>query len=637
MCGICGFFQPSGLDSESEKTLSLMRDSLAHRGPDAAGAWLDPAAGIALGHRRLSILDLSSLGSQPMSSPCGTYVVSFNGEIYNHAELREQLSAAGHRFKGTSDTEVLVTALTEWGLDQTIARSNGMFAIAVWDQRARTLSLIRDRLGEKPLYYGWFGDSFLFGSELKALKCHPAFSNALDHDAISQYLIYNYVPAPRSIYANVSKLPPGCKVTVSQKGDSEPVPYWSLSEGTGTCTALTDDEACSGLEHLLRDAVKRRSIADVPVGAFLSGGIDSSYIVALMQAQRKSPVQTFCVGFEEAGFNEANEAKRVAHLLGTCHTEFYLSAKEAGQILSSLPMLYDEPFSDSSQIPTYLVSRLARKSVKVVLTGDGGDEIFCGYSRFILARTLWRLKSILPPYAGKSLAFMLRTLPERVWDKSLSWLLWMSGILRTPRDLSGLVGKLGYVLCAKDSRDIYLNLVGNWTNRSRESLAFHQPTSTNPESLESFTQWMLRHDLTHYLPDDILVKVDRATMGVGLEARPPFLDHRVVEFAAQLPVRFKLRRGQTKWILRRLLMKVLPSELFDRQKKGFSIPLGSWLRGPLREWAEDFLTPAKLAYTGVFDVRTVRARWKQHLAGDGSWQSFLWSILIFQTWHSTHG
>jgi len=639
MCGITGFFTPGGHHAgEMNVTVRRMADVLIHRGPDAGGVWIDAAAGIALGHRRLSIVDLSPTGRQPMISQTGRYVIVLNGEIYNFRELRPQLEAQGHRFRGTSDTEVMLAAFEEWGVPDSVHRFNGMFAFAVWDRVAQTLYLCRDRMGEKPLYYGYAGQTFLFGSELKALGRHPKFQPTVNRDAVALYLRHNYIPAPYSIYQGISKLLPGCFLEL--RADAEPVitPYWSLREAAqrGCKSPLTcsEQEASEQLEELLRDAVRLQMVADVPLGAFLSGGFDSSTIVGIMQAQSSRPVKTFTIGFNEEQFDEARHAKAVARHLGTEHTELYVTPEEAMAVIPKLPWFYDEPFADSSQIPTYLVSQLARQAVTVSLSGDGGDELFGGYSiyRSVMAvnKALRRLPSSLRRPAAWGLEAAIKTGLLDGWQVKDGQ--YVGAGLLTER-----LGNLARVLRLRTREELYLYLMSQWRTPTRlvqgaqEPLtAFNDPARTL--ELPHPLQTMEYIDMGSYLPDDILVKVDRASMALSLESRVPLLDYRVVEFAWRTPVSMKLRDGQGKWLLRQVAYRYVPRELLDRPKKGFSVPVDLWICGPLREWAEALLDETRLRNEGMFDPKPIREIWSRHLAGTRNSNSLLWDVLMYQAW-----
>lgn len=647
MCGITGFLDGSrSLGAEDLTALvSRMADTLQHRGPDDHGAWVEEANGIALGFRRLSIVDLSPTGHQPMLSADRRYVIVFNGEVYNYANLRAELSGRGHTFQGTSDTEIMLTAIMEWGLEAAIQRFNGQFAIALWDRQAQLLSLVRDRLGVKPLYYGWLGSVFLFGSELKALRAHPAFVSEIDREALTLYLRHNYIPAPYSIYQKISKLPPGSILTLGANGQGampEPRPYWSaypVAEG-GASRPIpgNDQELIEQLDACLRTSVRERMIADVPLGAFLSGGVDSSTIVALMQTQSPRPVKTFTIGFHEAGYDEARYAHAIAAHLGTDHTELYVTPEDARGVIPRLPQLYDEPFSDSSQIPTFLVSQLARRSVTVSLSGDGGDELFGGYQRYFLAPRLWRAAGWIPlpmrRVLSSSWAFLSGEDRPKAQTNPTPELGWPSWLDRA--------AKLAEIVDSESFDTFYLRLNSHWkkpdrvVRNTREPLTLASRPGAWPP-LREMTQRMMYLDLVTYLPDDILVKLDRASMGVSLEGRVPFVDdHRVVEFAWKLPQHMKIRNGQGKWILRQVLYRYVPKELVERPKRGFSVPIASWLRGPLREWADSLLDPTRLGREGFFDPGPIRQKWEQHLSRKRNWQYALWDVLMFQAWLQSH-
>jgi len=642
MCGIAGFLDPSRASSPDDLSALAQRmaGTLRHRGPDDAGTWCDPDAGIALGHRRLSIIDLSAEGHQPMLSASGRYVITYNGEIYNFPALRKELEGAGQKFRGGSDTEVALASIERWGLGRSVSRFNGMFAFALWDRETRTLHLVRDRLGEKPLYYGRFGRTFVFGSELKALRAHPAFRGEIDRGALALYLRHNCVPAPWSIYEGVRKLPPASIVTVSCDGSiSEPVLYWSAREavGAGMADPVTDaHDAAAELEALLRDAVALRMVADVPLGAFLSGGVDSSTVVALMQAQSAQPVRTFTIGTHDARFNEAAEARAVATHLGTDHTELYVTPRDAEAVIPRIPSLYDEPFSDSSQIPTFLVSELARRNVTVSLSGEGGDELFAGYNRHLWVRKVHRGTGWMPGALRRAAGRGLRVLQPDTWDSVYRAVAPMvPGKLRA-RMVGDKLLKLSEVLGGDGPEEMYRSLTSHWKNPAAVVLGSWEPptaASANGRSRESgYVEWMMYLDMVTYLPDDPLTKLDRATMALSLEARVPLLDHRVVEFAGRIPLQMKIRDGQGKWLLRRVLYRYVPPALIERPKIGFGVPIGEWLRGSLREWASSLLDPARLRAEGYFDPAPIRRKWTEHLAGRGNWQYDLWDVLVFQAW-----
>lgn len=648
MCGIAGQFVfhsgRNGLDIAASTTTMVNR--LSHRGPDDVGVWQDEVNGVCLAHRRLSILDLSPEGHQPMVSADGRYVMAFNGEVYNHVELRKEIEggvASEHiqikpNWRGHSDTEVMLAAISLWGVLEASKRFVGMFAFALWDRAERQLYLVRDRLGEKPLYYGWVGGTLLFGSELKALRAHPAWQGTLDRNALALYLQFNYIPAPLSIYEGVRKLEPGCIAKLGPATDQVEIQhFWSLRESiaaprfTGTVEAAIEQT-----EQLLSQSVRQQMIADVPLGAFLSGGIDSSLIVALMQKQSAQPVRTFTIGFHETSYNEADHAAAVARHLGTAHTEFYVTPQDALDVIPLLPTLYDEPFADSSQIPTFLVAKLTKQHVTVSLSGDGGDEFFGGYNRYFWGQNIWNRIKILPLGARRMAAKTLCALPPQAWDR-----LFVVAGFALPKRLRYLapgdkVHKLAALLGAKSANEVFLDLISLWKGedmvlQSKPQLTTATDPSQWPDAL-NFTEFMMYLDARSYLPDDILVKVDRATMGVSLESRAPFLDHRVVDFAWSLPLDFKIHHGQGKWLLRQILYQHVPRELIDRPKMGFGIPIDRWLRGPLRDWAEALLDESRLRKDGYLNAGPIRQKWAEHLSGRRNWQYHLWGVLMFQAW-----
>lgn len=646
MCGIAGFLDllPYMRDIQSQKLAEDMANSIMSRGPDDLGSWCDPDAGIAIAHRRLSILDLSPAGHQPMRSACGRYMVVFNGEIYNHLELRHELERSGETlaWRGHSDTETLLAAVAAWGMESALKKFIGMFAFALWDCQTRTLTLARDRLGEKPLYYGWQGSTFLFGSELKALKVHPSFNAEIDRQALALFLRHNYVPAPYSIYRDIFKLLPGTYVLLrAGEREMKPKAYWSArlvaEVGQREFFPGTEMNAVEELQRLLSQSIAGQMIADVPLGAFLSGGLDSSTIVALMQAQSKRAVKTFTIGFLNEGYNEAEQAKAVARHLGTEHTELYVTPQEAMAVIPRLPVLYDEPFADSSQIPTFLVAQLARRHVTVSLSGDGGDELFGGYNRYSWATNIWRSVGCLPRSLRLALAGVLTGLPPQAWNavfQGLAKLLPTGWRYANPGDK---LHKLAEVLPVRSQEEMYRNLVSLWKQPGKVVIGgnehpFLLNDIANKPDLQDFSHRMMYLDLVSYLPDDILAKVDRAAMGVSLETRVPFLDHRLVEFAWRLPLSMKIRNGQGKWILRQVLYKQVPKDLVERPKMGFGIPLDVWLRGPLREWAEVLLTEDRLRREGFFNPAPIREKWAEHLSGRRNWSYLLWSVLMFQAW-----
>src|SRR5208337_2467169 len=645
MCGICGFidFSISTPAAELRAIVERMSDTLSHRGPDDSGAWCDVETGVGLGHRRLAILDLSPAGHQPMVSRSGRYVIVFNGEIYNFEDLRARLEFLGHSFRGHSDTEIALGAFEAWGISRSLELFEGMFAFACWDRKDRRLQLARDRLGEKPLYYGWMDKTFFFASELRAIRLHPAFRGEIDRDVLSVYLRHDYIPAPHSIYQRVHKLCAGTllDISIANPEPVTPTAYWSMREiaehGAASPFAGSDEEAIEQLEFLLRGSVRRQMIADVPLGAFLSGGIDSPLIVALMQSLISQPVKTFTIGFHHPGLDETRRSREIANSLGTDHTGLYASPEDALGLIPHLPEVYDEPFADPSQIPTLLVSRLARNSVKVSLSGDGGDELFSGYNLYAIGRRLWNATGWLPESGRRALADLIESRVHRRLMRGAKFgnpLLVPSG---QSRRITDRLGKLAQVMRSGCREQLYWRLASH--DHAPETLLrdSSEPLTvlTDPSLwavLPEFTSWMMFADASGYLPEDILVKLDRASMSVGLESRVPFLDRQVVEFAWRLPLRLKVRNGRGKWIVRQLLKKYLPQAKLGRRKHGFSVPLADWLRGPLRDWAEELLEERRLRIDGFFCPEAVRAKWQEHVSGVRNWESLLWNILMFQAW-----
>ncbi len=646
MCGITGFLSPPQRVSErqAESRLQAMMQAIAHRGPDSRGLWVDPDAGIGLGHLRLAIVDLSPAGHQPMVSACSRYQIVYNGEIYNHLALRAELEEAGRAPKwcGTSDTEVLLAGITAWGLEATLERAQGMFAIALWDGQDRTLTLARDRLGEKPLYFGWQNDVFLFGSELKALRAHPAFIGGLRRDALVAMLRHGHVPEDLTIYEGLSKLRPGEMATLSLK---EPVPKrWFYWDGGAVAAApkgptLSDQAAISQLEALLLDAVGNEMMSDVPLGAFLSGGIDSSVIVGLMQHLSERPVHTFSIGFHEARYNEAEFAKAIADHLGTNHTELYVGDTDLRDVIPALPVMYDEPFADSSQIPTYLVAKLAREHVTVALSGDGGDELFGGYDRYQQGAGLLRILSTLPRPLRSLGADVLRALPARFLNTM------MEPIRATPqgKEPNGQrLHRLANYARSIGVDDLHRKMVSVWRFPDAAVIGGTSPPSILADHLPprgelTDIERMMQLDMLAYMPDDILAKVDRATMAVALESRAPLLDHRVAEFIWRQPLKMKIRDGQSKWLLRQVLYRYVPRDLIERPKMGFEVPIGLWLRGGLRDWAEALLAPERLRREGLLDPILIRSMWDQHQSASHNWGLQLWNVLMFQAWLEEYG
>jgi asparagine synthase (glutamine-hydrolysing) len=701
MCGFSGFLTTdASVISRAESVVSHMALAIQHRGPDDAGAWADHSAGIAFGFRRLSILDLSSAGHQPMLSVSGRFVMTFNGEIYNHKELRELLIDV-QPWRGHSDTETLLAGFEAWGIEETLRKTVGMFAIALWDTQTHTLHLLRDRFGEKPLYYGWAGTSgnappaFVFGSELKALTAYPGFSNSVSLEALTLYMQFMYVPAPYSIYQNIFKLEPGCILSIDTCNFSQinsifkttlpqasilgevtnvlsvpaapsaplrpPVAidglriqrWWSLAslvEAGAQKQFSSEKEVLKTLELSLKEAVKVQSLADVPLGAFLSGGVDSSCIVALMQAQVNNKVKTFTVGFEESGFDESPYARAVAQHLGTEHNEIFVSAKQAQAVIPDLPIIYDEPFADSSQIPTHLVCKAARQQVTVALSGDAGDELFGGYNRYFWGPRIWKRLSMMPYSARKLLGDTIRAVPPTGWDTLIGSI---NGFLPDSKKITR-AGVNAHKLAAlmsgvREMDDFYKSLVSEWQDPAKVvkgvssgyvggvNAVIRKPESMLSDPLpatgtQEYVQRMMYRDSMTYLPDDILCKVDRAAMATSLETRVPFLDHRVAELAWRLPLNMKIRNGQGKWALRQVLYKYVPEKLIDRPKAGFAIPIGQWLRGPLKDWAEALLDERRLEVEGYFHPKPIRDKWAQHLSGRYDHTASLWAVLMFQSW-----
>ena len=647
MCGIAGLFEPLGASGADRlgRDAAAMASTLAHRGPDDEGLWVDPTGRVAFGHRRLAVVDLGPHGHQPMESADGRWVLSYNGEIYNFRVLRERLAAAGMTFRGSSDTEVVVAAVQSWGVKRTLEAIEGMFAIALWDRRRDELHLVRDRFGEKPLYAGWVAGRLAFASELKAFHALPGFAPTLDRDAVAAFLRHNCIPAPRTVFTDVAKLRPGTWVTYpgsAPPGSSPDVrTFWSAPEAIAEarCAPLTGPDAVliDRLEEVLSDAVAARMVADVPVGAFLSGGVDSSVIVALMQRAGGRPVHTFSVGFADRAFDESQDAAAVADHLGTDHTSLQVTDRDATEVIPRLADIWDEPFADVSQIPVLLVSRLARTDVTVSLSGDGGDELFAGYNRHAWLDRLWRRGAALPDPVRRMTGATLQRLPPGLVDGA-------AGVTRAlptrmqVRNPSTKVAKIGRVLASSGPEEAYRSLISHWEGADSMVIgADGRPPPTPPglaatAPLPGITEQMLLWDVTGYLPDDILVKVDRAAMSTSLETRVPFLDRDVFDVAWRLPMDVKLRAGVTKWILRQVLYRHVPPALVDRPKMGFGVPIGAWLRGPLRPWAEDLLAERRLTTQGLLDPVPVRRAWQLHLSGRRDLGYELWDVLMLQSW-----
>jgi asparagine synthase (glutamine-hydrolysing) len=647
MCGIVGMIQPSLSRDRWVNTLNNMAQTLSHRGPDDDGIWFDAESGIGLGHRRLSIIDLSVEGHQPMTSESGRYVIVFNGEIYNFKNLRKSLQHEQVQWRGNSDTEVMLAAFDRWGIKKAVEQFIGMFAFAVWDNQEKLLFLCRDRLGIKPLYFSRIPNGLLFGSELKPIIKHPDFKTKINIDALALFFRHSNIPAPYSIFQDTWKLLPGTILCVSpaefQKGSWNPEPkaYWSASDvaedGQKNMLSINFQDAVEQLDFLLRDAIGLRMISDVPLGAFLSGGVDSSTIVALMQAQSSRKIKTFSIGFHETGYNEAGYAKKIAEHLGTDHTELYVSPEDALQVIPELPNLYDEPFSDSSQIPTYLLSKLTREHVTVCLSGDGGDEVFGGYNRHFLWESIWNVIKLIPASARAATARAIQTIPPVMWDKlayALLPVLPEKFKLDTPGDR---IFKLSEAIASKTPELMYRSFISHWKHPEILVSGSHEPATkvtdeNNTLNFNDFTHKMMYLDQVTYLPDDILTKVDRASMGVSLETRVPILDHRVVEYAWRLPLEMKVQNRQGKRILREVLYKYVPKSLIERPKTGFAIPLDTWLRGPLRDWAESLLDKRRMKEEGLLNIELIHNKWAEHLSGKKNRQHEIWDILMFQAW-----
>ena len=640
MCGFAGFMTQDSFDSSAAKSqLTKMCDAITHRGPDDYGYWTDPTKKIAFGHRRLSILDLSEMGSQPMRSHSNRWVIIFNGEIYNHLDLRSELADQNRSpdWRGHSDTETLLAAFDAWGIDKTLSLCVGMFAMAIWDLKNLELTLVRDRFGEKPLYYGWVGDcekkSLVFGSDLNALKQFNNFDPTIDRNSLSQYIRYGYVGDDRSIYKGIKKLLPANKIIISSKNlTSKTDCYWSANDiftkKTSSNKHLDYKDAVGQIHSMLNESVRGQMLADVPIGSFLSGGIDSSLITALMQENSHSRVNTFSIGFQETEFNEAGFAKAVATHLGTEHTELYLSSNEVRETIPEMATIYSEPFADSSQIPTFLVSKLARQQVTVALSGDAGDEVFCGYNRYKIAHDFWPKLVFLPEKLRQIVGLAMLSIKPSLWDS-------LSSFTNQSR-LGEKMHKFAQVIGSKNIESLYRDICSEWHDPESFVLGAKElidPRFSDFSSEEmSNAEYMMACDFISYLPGDILVKVDRASMANSLETRAPFLNHHLVEFAWELPIEFKFRNGLTKAPLREILSSYIPKHLIDRPKMGFSIPIGEWLRGDLRDWAEELLSRERLSREGYFNPDPIRAIWLEHLSGRYNHEKKLWNVLMFQSW-----
>lgn len=641
MCGLTGFWDFSARLTRAEifPLINNMSSQIAHRGPDSSGIWCDEAMGVALGHQRLAIVDSSEAGHQPMLSHSGRFAIAYNGEVYNAEELKKILMAEGCQFKGHSDTEVIVEACEKWGIEMACQRLIGMFAFALWDKEKKKLFLVRDRLGIKPLYWGFNQGILFFGSQLKSFSVHPAWKPEINKEALVSYFRFNYVPTPLSIFKGMFKLSPGTILSLDASKNINETQFWDLQqvvfEGQKNIKCSSDADLVEELDVLLKDAVKRRMIADVPLGAFLSGGVDSSTVAALMQTQSTTPIKTFSIGFHEAEYDESKYAAQVAKHLGTEHYELYLNYHDAQAIIPGIPNWCDEPFADVSQIPTFLVSKLARQFVTVSLSGDGGDELFAGYHRYFTGQNIWFKLRKVPFWLRRLSAFGIREIPPRYWE-------YFSSVLPKRfqfKLLGDKIHKFADVLTAVHPAAFYSTLVSHWENPSalvvggEENFLFPWVGIKHPfDPNKDMVGIMQMMDLRTYLIDDILTKVDRASMAVALEARVPLLDHRVVEFSWRLPLRAKIRDGQGKWLLKQVLDRYVPRHLIERPKMGFGVPIDQWLRGPLREWAEELLLSSRLQQEGILNPQLIQKRWKEHLQGQRNWQYSLWGVLMFQAW-----
>ena len=635
MCGIAGYL---GEVKHPIDCLTKMADAISHRGPDNMGVWSDHNPSIGFAHSRLSILDLSSAGNQPMHSSSGNYVIIFNGEIYNHKSLRSELESINQRnWLGHSDTETLLAAIEEWGLKKTLVKAKGMFAIALWDKSSNKLSLACDRIGEKPLYYGWVNNQFVFSSELKSMKVFPEFNNVIDRKSLALFLRFNSIPAPYSIYKDIFKLEPGQIVEINSHSNKlEKYKFWSLEEvyknGSENKFRGSSIQAINQLENILSEAVSSQMQSDVPLGAFLSGGIDSSTIVALMQSYSNSQVNTFTIGFNSKEFDESKHAEMVSNHLGTYHFNKLVTEKDALDVIPNLPDIYDEPFADSSQIPTYLVSKFAKEKVTVALSGDGGDELFGGYNRYIFSQKMFKNITKTPNSIKKLMSKMMFSLSEENWNFILG------GLMRNRHSNIGhKIHKTANIVSSKSINDLHFKLISQIQNPSdwlKDSNEYESVFNDNEDRFkeQDSVEIMMAYDLISYLPTDILTKVDRAAMSVSLETRVPFLDPNVIQFAASIPMEFKIRNGVTKWLLREVLYKHVPKDLIERPKMGFAVPLAEWLRGPLRDWAESLLDEKRLHQEGFFNVEFVRDKWSEHISGRRNWSHQLWNVLMFQAW-----
>lgn len=638
MCGFVGFIdlKKSTRVERLNNLINLMTDRIIWRGPDSKGIWSNAKNGIALGHRRLSVIDLSNHGHQPMLSNCGSYVLAYNGEVYNFIEIRHKLRKEGVKFKSESDTEVVLEACLNWGVQRALRQFNGMFSFAFWDIKNERLTLARDRLGIKPLYWGKCSETIFFGSQPSTFEKHPNWNGEINKSSVASFLRHNYVPSPNSIYSNVQKLMPGHFLEIQKGKVISNQSYWHLdilSQKSNASSNISENEALEQFSVLLSNSIKSQMVADVPLGAFLSGGIDSSLVVALMQEHSANKIKTFSVGFENKNYDESDFAQQVAENLKTDHHKLTLNSKTAFECIEKIPEWFDEPFADSSQIPTYFVSKMARKEVTVVLSGDGGDELFAGYNRYFWANKIWKNIRYIP-YATRNLsAQLIKSLPHDQWDALGQFASKFVEI----KQLGNKAHKAADILSLRSSDEIYLNLISQWKDPSSVMLDgfehYSQIRYFSDQIPNSTLMTKMQYlDLKTYLPDDILTKVDRSSMAVSLEARVPLLDHKLVEFAFSLPEKMRIKNGQSKWILRKVLSDYLPKELIDRPKMGFGIPLGDWLRSDFRDWAEDLLDKRKLDEGGYFSSEKVRQIWSEHVKNTGDFHYQLWPILMFQQW-----
>ena len=647
MCGIAGFIDLNGFSLlQAQNIGKSMGKAIQHRGPDDSGLWIEKDYGVVLVHQRLAILDLTQFGHQPMLSGSGRYVICFNGEIYNHKQLRSELDLNGEapNWRGHSDTETILACFDAYGIKQTLKKLVGMFSIALWDKSTKQIFLARDRMGEKPLYYGKHGKLLLFSSELKALHAHPNFSPNINKDSLSLYIRYNYIPQPFSIYRGIKKLPPGHFVRLKQ--NTKPEPFYSLSHtvtsGKMNIFKGSETEVINRVENTLKNTVKSQMQSDVPLGAFLSGGVDSSLILALMQEQQSRRVQSFSIGFDDKNYNEAPFAKKIAKYIGTDHSELYVDARQARNIIPYLPKIYDEPFSDSSQIPTLLLTQFAKKSVKVSLSGDGGDEIFGGYNRYTWVKRSWPKFRYIPKPFKNLMAKLITSIPPSRWNIIAEPILSIMPQKFQYVNFGDKLHKLSSILNCVSTEELYRTLISNCDTPNDIVISGKEPkTKLNFDdgilNALSNVEKLMFYDTLMYLSDDILVKVDRAAMNFSLETRAPFLDHRLIDLAWQLPFNFKIRNGINKWCLRELLYKRIPKQLIERPKMGFGVPIGDWLKGPLREWVFDLLDKKRMEQSGYFKTSEIHERLEQHISGKKNWQYFLWNILMFETWRKDMG